>query len=89
MPEQILELAQYGATGVIIGLIIVILVFIGVIYKIVRGFTKVMTNHIAHETEAKIELAKSMTKLSGSVDNSTKSNDRLVDRMDKIASNKS
>ena len=86
--EEFWELGQYGATGVIIGLIFVILVLVGISYKVTRGFTKVITNHIAHETEAKVKLAESMTKLSGSVDNNTRSTEKLGDRIDKTFNNK-
>jgi len=64
MEEQILKLPEYGVVGVIFALILVIVLLVGIIYKIV-------SNHINHNTESNIQLATSLTSLGGVIKDST------------------
>lgn len=73
MENSLIELAKYGAWGIAIALVFVILVLIRVIYKIV-------SNHINHNTDSNLKLADTLSRLSNSVDNNTKATDRLTDR---------
>lgn len=68
--SQIMKLPEYGVVGVIFALIIVVCLLIGIIYKIV-------SNHINHNTESNLTLAKSLTQLSSCLENNTKSTDNL------------
>lgn len=64
--ELIQTIIQGGAVGISVLLILV--------------YYKTVSNHIAHDTEAKLKLMEAITKLTGSVDNNTASTNRLVDK---------
>jgi len=84
MPEQFWQLSEAGIGGIIIALIFVILVLIGCVAKIVLSFNKTVSNHMKHQTDADIELAKSLTKLNDSMVNNTRVTEKLGDRIDRL-----
>lgn len=63
MIEEVKELAQYGSTGIAIALVIYSAYKDRILNKTLQDFSVLVSNHLEHETDAKIKLAESITLL--------------------------
>ena len=73
MPIDITQLAEYGLTGVCLALIILF-------GLVIKWFVKLVSNHIAHNTEI-------LTKLSGKIDydiKTEKDTQKVLDKLDRF-----
>lgn len=74
MVEEVVQLGQYGTIGVMLALILVVIFFGWIIFKLA-------SNHINHNTDAQIKLAQSLEGLDRSVNENTKTTEKLYEKL--------